>query len=88
MVAPRIGNWLSSPVSCPPSPGATTATVVVTAPEITIRAGRSHFPGVGARLADPAVGQYRTITAIPPNATIAPATGGTATTRTTIARPR
>ncbi|HEY2697582.1 MAG TPA: hypothetical protein VGJ45_19100 [Pseudonocardiaceae bacterium] len=81
MVAPRIGNWLSNPVNCPPSIGATSVTVAVTEPAITIRAGRSHLGGTAARRAGPApVGQHHTIRPIPPSATSAPTTGGSATT--------
>ena len=43
MVIPRIGNWLNSPVSCPPSIGATSVTAAVIDPATTIRTGRSHF---------------------------------------------
>jgi hypothetical protein len=84
MVAPRIGNWLSNPVSCPPSIGATTVIVVVTEPAITIRAGTSHLGGADGRDAGPRPrGQYRTIAPIPPNATSAPITGASTTTRNT-----
>lgn len=47
MVQPRIGNWLSNPVSGPPSSGATTVIVAVTPPAIAIRAGRSQRGGLG-----------------------------------------
>ena len=62
-------------------------TVVVTAPEITIRAGSSHFPCAGERRPAPARGQHHTITPIPPNATSAPTTGGNATIRATTPSP-
>ena len=84
-VAPRIGNWLNNPVSCPPSTGATSVTVAVTVPAITIRAGRSHQADASALCwPDPSAcrGQHRTITHIPASATPAPATGGNAATRT------
>jgi hypothetical protein len=82
MVAPSTGNWLSNPVSWPPSSGATRVIVVVTAPEITIRAGRSHLGCRPVRLSGlAALGHHRTIAPIPPSATTAPTTGGTATSR-------
>ena len=81
MVAPRTGNWLSNPVSCPPSIGAISVTVAVIDPAITIRAGRSHLGGTAARRAGPAsCGQHHTISPIPPNATSAPTTGGSTIT--------
>lgn len=80
MVAPRIGNWLSNPVSCPPSIGVTRAIAAVTAPATTIRTGTSH-PGADLRRAVPtAEGQHRTITPTPPNATTAPTAGASTTT--------
>jgi hypothetical protein len=89
MVMPRIGSWLSNPVSCPPSAGATTAIVVLTTPAISIRAGRSHLGGASTRRTGPApAGQNRTISPIPPSATTAPATGGSAANRTATASTR
>jgi hypothetical protein len=82
MVTPRIGTWLSSPVSCPPSIGVTSVIVVVMAVAITIRNGRSQV-GTARRacrshLGAPGpvpFGHHHTINPIPPNATSAPATG-------------
>lgn len=89
IVMPRIGSWLSNPVSCPPNTGATDAIVVVTVPAISIRAGRSHFGGARTRGTGPAPrGQNRTIKPIPPSATTAPQTGGNATHRTKTNIPR
>jgi hypothetical protein len=89
MVMPRMGSWLSNPVSCPPNTGATAAIVVVTVPAISIRAGRSHLGGARTRRTGPAPrGQNRTINPIPPSATTAPATGGSATHSTKANIPR
>ena len=86
MVTPRIGNWLNNPVNWPPSIGATSVTVAVIDPAITIRTGRSHFGGAPAGRTGPVpAGQHRTIAAIPANVTSAPTTGGSATTRTATA---
>jgi hypothetical protein len=88
MVAPRIGNWLSNPVSGPPSTGATTVIVAVTPPAMAIRAGRSQRGGASTRRTRPVrFGQYRTINPIPANVTIAPTAGGNTTIRTNTAKP-
>ena len=88
MVAPRIGSWLSNPVSCPPSSGAITVIVAVTPPAIAIRAGRSQRGGASTRRTRPVrFGQNRTISPIPAKVTTAPAAGGSATARTSTTSP-